>query len=181
MRLLKPLETLVLSVLCLLAGGCWSASGPEVVVYTALDEEFSKPILDDFTAATGVAVQPKFDTESTKTVGLANAIIAERNRPRCDVFWNNEILNTLRLKRRGLLEAYYPPIAESYPAMVRSDPSGPCGRGRRSQGGGCISGVRCFEVRNGAGDCGGWWMEYMVNIGRGSWGDRRRMKARRPG
>ena len=76
-------------------------TGREVVVYTALDSEFSQPIFDDFTAATGIAVRPKFDTESTKTVGLTEAILAERNRPRCDVFWNNEILNTLRLQRQG--------------------------------------------------------------------------------
>ena len=29
-------------------------------------------------------------------------IIAEANRPRCDLFWNNEILNTIRLKEKGL-------------------------------------------------------------------------------
>ncbi len=104
---------------CVLAG-CWAPSGPEVIVYTALDREFSEPIFADFTAETAVAVQPKYDTESTKTVGLTEAILAEKDRPRCDVFWNNEILNTLRLKREGLLDTYYAPIAESYPAMVRS-------------------------------------------------------------
>ena len=50
---------------------------------------------------TGIVVRPKFDTESTKTVGLTQAIIAERERPRCDLFWNNEILNTLRLERQA--------------------------------------------------------------------------------
>ena len=104
----------------LLLGGCWSASGPEVVVYTALDSEFSEPIFADFTRETGIAVRAKFDTESTKTVGLAEAILAERQRPRCDVFWNNEILHTLRLARGGLLEVYRPAAAQSYPAMVRS-------------------------------------------------------------
>ena len=59
------------------------------------------------------------DVESTKTVGLAEAIVAEKDRPRCDVFWNNEILHTLRLKRLGLLEAYEPPIAKEYPAAYR--------------------------------------------------------------
>jgi iron(III) transport system substrate-binding protein len=100
--------------------GCWAASSREVVVYTSLDDEFSTPILDDFAAASGIAVRPKFDTESTKTVGLAEAILAESGRPRCDVFWNNEILNTLRLARRGLLDAYRSPAAQSYPAMYRS-------------------------------------------------------------
>ena len=108
------------AILILAIAGCWSSSGREVVVYTALDSEFSQPIFDDFTAATGIAVRAKFDTESTKTVGLAEAILAERNRPRCDVFWNNEILNTLRLERQGLLEAYDSPIGQYYPAEFRS-------------------------------------------------------------
>ena len=112
-----------LAVSCLLVSGCWTRSGPEVVVYTALDSEFSEPIFAEFTRETGIAVRPKFDTEATKTVGLANAILAESDRPRCDAFWNNEILNTLRLEKQGLLAVYQPPVAESYPAMYRS-PSG---------------------------------------------------------
>jgi iron(III) transport system substrate-binding protein len=36
------------------------------------------------------------------------------------VFWNNEVLNTLRLEKQGLLEVYRPAIAESYPAADRS-------------------------------------------------------------
>jgi iron(III) transport system substrate-binding protein len=108
---------------CLLLVGCWRSTGSEVVVYTALDSEFSVPIFNQFTQQTGIAVLPKFDAESTKTVGLAEAIAAEGRRPRCDVFWNNEILHTLRLKQRGLLEAYVPPTAASYPAAYR-DPQG---------------------------------------------------------
>ena len=45
-----------------------------------------------------------------------NRIRAEAQRPRCDVFWNNEILNTLRLEKRGLLTAYVPPTAAEFPA-----------------------------------------------------------------
>jgi iron(III) transport system substrate-binding protein len=105
---------------CMLTAGCWSDNGSKVIVYTALDSEFSEPIFADFTQQSGIEVRGKFDTESTKTVGLTEAILAEAGRPRCDVFWNNEILNTLRLKRQGLLDVYYPPIAESYPAAVRS-------------------------------------------------------------
>ena len=111
---------LLAGTFCLLAAGCWSSSEHEVVVYTALDQEFSEPILEEFSGRTGIAALPKFDTESTKTVGLAQAIMAERQRPRCDVFWNNEILNTLRLQREGLLEVYRSPAAEDFPAMARS-------------------------------------------------------------
>ena len=92
-----------------------------MVVYTALDSEFSEPIFADFTAKSGVKVLAKFDTESTKTVGLRVAIEQEQGRPRCDVFWNNEILNTLRLEQAGLLAVYRSPAAESYPAMYRSN------------------------------------------------------------
>ncbi|MBI3838620.1 MAG: extracellular solute-binding protein [Planctomycetia bacterium] len=104
----------------LLFCGCWTSSGPEVVVYTALDSEFSRPILRDFTERSGVKALAKFDTESTKTVGLTEELIAERARPRCDVFWNNEILHTLRLEELGLLDTYQPPLAVEYPAMDRS-------------------------------------------------------------
>ena len=108
------------ALLCCVLSGCLPRSDREVIVYTALDSEFSEPVFGDFTAGTGITVRPKFDTESTKTVGLAQAIMAERDRPRCDVFWNNEILNTLRLERRGLLDVYRSPSARSYPAMYRS-------------------------------------------------------------
>jgi iron(III) transport system substrate-binding protein len=92
----------------------------EVVVYTALDREFSETLLDDFAAETGISVRPKFDTESTKSVGLAEAIIREQAQPRADVYWNNEILNTLRLARAGLLEAYVPEHGDEFPAQYRA-------------------------------------------------------------
>ena len=111
-------------VVAVLAGcfGCQSDDPPqpEVVVYAALDREFSGPVLDEFAKETGIQVLPKYDVESTKTVGLTNAIIAEAARPRCDVFWNNEILNTLRLEEKGLVEAYRSPSADVYPEMYRS-------------------------------------------------------------
>ena len=98
--------------LCL---GCLTESEREIVVYTALDAPFSQPIFDKFEQQTGIRVLAKFDVESTKTVGLANALLAEAARPRCDVFWNNEILNTLRLKRAGLLAPYPTRQRERFP------------------------------------------------------------------
>ena len=93
-----------------------------VVVYTALDQEFSEPLFAPFEKATGIRVRPNFDTESTKTVGLANRILieAEGGRTRCDLFWNNEILHTLRLKERGLLRQIHPPNADSFPAQYKA-------------------------------------------------------------
>jgi iron(III) transport system substrate-binding protein len=104
----------------LVACGCGKREPPSVVVYTALDQEFAEPIFDNFTRDTGIVVKTKFDTESTKTVGLTQAIIAERERPRCELFWNNEVLNTLRLQRAGLLRPYISPAAVDFPASVKS-------------------------------------------------------------
>lgn len=118
------LGTISALVLLLLGGcsGCYSTSGDQqtVVVYAALDREFSEPVLNEFTKVTGIRVLAKYDDESTKTVGLTNALIQESKRPRCDVFWNNEILNTLRLEQKNLLEAYESLMDKNYPAMYRS-------------------------------------------------------------
>lgn len=111
---------IVMVVGCALTAGCGANGANDLVVYTALDSQFSEPVFVEFNKATGIRVRPKFDTEATKTVGLVEAIIAEKGRPRCDVFWNNEILNTLRLEKQGLLVAYRSPAAESYPAMFQS-------------------------------------------------------------
>lgn len=107
-------------LLFLAAVGCGQKSSPEVVVYCALDREFSEPILEEFTRRTGIHVRVKYDTESTKSVGLAEQIIEEMARPRCDLFWNNEVLHTIRLARAGALEAYVSPVGEAYPEEYRS-------------------------------------------------------------
>lgn len=115
---MRPFAGTLLTVGALLAG-CTSRQ-PEVVVYAALDREFSAPVLEGFTKESGIRVLAKYDDESTKTVGLTNILIQEAGRPRCDVFWNNEVLNTLRLAKRGLLEAYASPAAAEYPEMYRA-------------------------------------------------------------
>jgi len=108
--------------LVLLLAGC-GRTEPGVVVYTALDRDFSEPIFKAYQATNNIEIRPKFDIESTKTVGLTQAILAEADRPRCDLFWNNEILNTLRLKQKGLLQRFDPPNAADLPDTFR-DPDG---------------------------------------------------------
>ena len=96
--------------------GCERSSQENtVIVYTALDRNFSEPILKKFEERTGIRVNVKYDTESTKSVGLTAALMEERLHPRCDVFWNNEIVNTIRLKKAGILAQYRPKEAEYIP------------------------------------------------------------------
>ncbi len=91
----------------------------EVVVYTALDQIYSEPLLDQFEKTTGIRVLPVYDTEANKTVGLVNRLMAEKARPRCDVFWNNEIARTLVLKKENVLAPYKSPKADDIPTRYR--------------------------------------------------------------
>ena len=50
---------------------------------------------------------------------LVNALIQEQARPRCDLFWNNEILHTLRLEKMGLLAPYRTDRAAGFPDHER--------------------------------------------------------------
>ena len=101
-------------------GVCRGFAADTVVVYSALDREFADPVLKAYGEKTGVRVLSKFDVESTKTVGLTNLIMAESRRPRCDLFWNNEILNTLRLKEKGLLMPFRPSHAGDLPETFKA-------------------------------------------------------------
>jgi iron(III) transport system substrate-binding protein len=105
--------------LAFLLAGCTS-SDSRVVLYCAQDQEYTEGIFADFTAATRLTVAPKFDTEAQKSVGLYEELVREAGRPRCGVFWNNEILNTIRLQRQGLLEPYESPSAATYPDWTKA-------------------------------------------------------------
>jgi iron(III) transport system substrate-binding protein len=106
------------------AGTGGAAGGErEVVVYTALDREFSEPILQKFEEDTGITVRPVYDTEAVKTVGLVNRLIAERDRPAADVFWNNEIVRSIQLRREGVTEPFDSPSAAEIPDELK-DPQG---------------------------------------------------------
>lgn len=87
----------------------------EVVVYTSVDQVFSEPALKDFETKTGIKVLPVYDVEATKTVGLVNRLIAEKNKPQADVFWNGEFVNTLLLKEKGVLAEYKSPNEADIP------------------------------------------------------------------
>ncbi len=76
----------------------------EVVLYTSTDDAFLAPILDAFEAETGVRVRLVGDTEATKTTGLTMRLLAEKDAPRCDVWWSSEPMGTIALAEQGVLE-----------------------------------------------------------------------------
>lgn len=120
-----PAAGLVFVLAATLAGCSGSGDSPseEVVVYTALDQVFSEPVLQQFEKQTGIRVRAVYDAESAKTTGLVNRLIARRDHPDCDVFWNNELVQTERLAQLGLLAEYRSPQAERFDARFR-DPAG---------------------------------------------------------
>jgi len=131
-RTFLPVAALLIA--CSLSG-CVQRSESDVVVYSALDQEFAEPILDSFERSTedATTVIRKFDVESTKTVGLANRLIAEKDSPVCDVFWNNEIMHTVRLQKLGLLEPRTWDVEAGYPSdMIAADGSW-CGFAARAR------------------------------------------------
>ena len=65
-------------------------SGSEVVVYTSEDQVFSEPVLKGFQKTTGIKVRAVYDTEETKSTGVALRIVAERNRPHLRVVVRQE-------------------------------------------------------------------------------------------
>ena len=97
-----------------------AASGAgEVVVYTSVDEPVARPILDEFTKKTGIKVVAKFDAEASKTAGLVQMLRAEKDNPRADVFWNNEIFHTINLAEEGVLAEYASPAATDVPGHFK--------------------------------------------------------------
>ena len=121
-------------VLCV-ANGCVPRAESDVVVYSALDQEFAFPILNAFERSTDheTGVVPKFDVESTKTVGLVNLIITEKDAPVCDVFWNNEIMHTVRLQKLGLLKSRTWKTEPGYPADMMASDGTWCGFAARAR------------------------------------------------
>jgi iron(III) transport system substrate-binding protein len=77
-------------------------SARSVVVYAAQDQVYAEPILKHFEKQTGIKVRAVYDSEATKTVAIANRLLAEREHPQCDVYWGNEELRTRQLASRGV-------------------------------------------------------------------------------
>ncbi|MDO9325455.1 MAG: extracellular solute-binding protein [Methanoregula sp.] len=90
-----------------------------VVIYTSVDQVYSEPVFRDFENRTGITVLAVYDVEATKTTGLVNRLIAEKNRPQADVFWSGEFGQTLLLKNESILTAYSSPSAADLPRQFR--------------------------------------------------------------
>lgn len=86
-------------------GGCRGSAGTdEVVLYSSVDEPLLREVVEIYRRERSGRVLLVGDTEATKTTGLLQRLVAERDSPRCDVWWSNEAFSTIGLARQGVLE-----------------------------------------------------------------------------
>lgn len=111
----------IIGTLLVAAAGFWlrPALAATVVVYVSEDQVFSEPVLKDFERETGIQVKAVYDTEETKTTGVMNRLIAEKNNPQADVYWANEPIRGEALKQRGIVTPYHSPNAADIPAAFK--------------------------------------------------------------
>lgn len=122
-------------MLALLTLGCGEQGEGNVVVYTAADRESSAPIYSAFHRHVDGRIQPaaKFAGQSDGAIGLADQIIAQRDSPVADVFWNHEVMQTIRLQRLGLLQPHGWKIEPGYPESMRGSDGSWCGFAARGR------------------------------------------------
>ncbi len=105
-------------LISLITAGC-SENTDTVVVYTTVDQIFSEPILKDFESQTGIKIKAVYDTEETKSTGVLNRLIAEKDNPQCDVFWSGDPIRAIVLKNRGITSPYPSSMANDIDSIFK--------------------------------------------------------------
>lgn len=90
-----------------------------LVLYCAHDLIFAQEVIDEFERQTGIFVRVVGDTEATKSLGLTERLIREKDQPVADVFWNNQVLGTVRLRDAGVLASYKGPGFQRIPEQFK--------------------------------------------------------------
>jgi iron(III) transport system substrate-binding protein len=108
----KAVGVVVTLALIPILTSCGPTSSKTVVIYVSEDQVFSEPILKDFERDTGITVKSVFDTEESKSTGVTNRLIAEKDNPQADVYWANEPVRAEALKQRGVSTPYVSASAE---------------------------------------------------------------------
>lgn len=107
-----------LLVLGLLVAGT-SQAQDSLVVYSSVDEENAKKLLDAFTKATGVKVRFTFLSSGPAVARIE----AEKNNPQADIWYGAPSENHVVLREKGLSQPYVSPNAKDLAAKFK-DPEG---------------------------------------------------------
>jgi iron(III) transport system substrate-binding protein len=81
----RPFRAAAISAALLCLSACGSSesvteASRSVTIYVSTDRVFSEPVLQEYQRRSGVTVNAVYDTEETKSTGLANRLLAERER-----------------------------------------------------------------------------------------------------
>jgi iron(III) transport system substrate-binding protein len=135
----NPLSLCSVLIAVLAITGCARESEPSnhasVTLYTSVDDQLARSIVDVFTQETGIEVQILGDTEATKTTGLVSRLEAEMDHPRADVWWSSEPMGTILLAQRGVLEpgAMEGMVDDDWPEALRGNNWSWIGTGLRAR------------------------------------------------
>jgi ABC-type Fe3+ transport system substrate-binding protein len=97
-----------------------------VTVYCSLDRDIIEPVLKAAAAALTLNVEAVYDTEATKTTGLALRLRSEAARPRADLWLSSEAINTASLAAEATFDPLpsdsdpISPILARWPAAHRT-------------------------------------------------------------
>ena len=91
----------------------------DVVLYCGVDQDQSRPLV----AESGMRVDFHGETEAFRSIGLPQRLEAERDDPKADVYWSNEIMHMIHLADLGIIDKLPTGLAEQFPAAWR-DPKG---------------------------------------------------------
>ena len=89
--------------------GCGGKDKEIVNIYVSEDMPFSKPVLKEFERQSGIKVNALYDSEESKSSGVVNRLIAEKNNPQADLYWANEPIRAEILRKKGVLTPYISP------------------------------------------------------------------------
>jgi iron(III) transport system substrate-binding protein len=115
---MKNLILILLFFIGLITSSC-NQNSDEVVVYTSVDQKFSEPVLKEFEKETGIKVKAVYDTEETKSTGVLNRLIAEKDNSQCDVFWSGDPVRAIVLKNKGITLSYNSPVASDIDGVFK--------------------------------------------------------------
>ena len=121
---------------CLLGlAGCKrsGSQAEEIVVYCGVDEPYASQVFAEFEKQTGLHVAPRYDIESSKSIGLAGKLEGEKDNPHADVWWGSEAFLSGRLVDAGVLEPYTSPSAADIPDQFKDSAGYWAGTGLRAR------------------------------------------------
>lgn len=127
MKSSSSFRLLALTIIAIVVVGILLSSGSNtdrqsdaLVVYCSCDASIAEAVIEAFKQKSGIEVEVRFDEEANKSLGLTNLLIAEQDNPRCDVYWNNQALGTIRLANQGILQPYVSVNSKRIPASFKS-------------------------------------------------------------